>query len=251
VLFIRSSNPPNLPRGATSVAPSFFTKNHNQQSVGQTSNHIFRTTSDSQKRFNQYPVRAFKPDTWRGLSKEDKRNSAIALTYSFLVGGGQITKAPEKKRTGGPAVIFGKDTKAVKAHEKWSRKFYSGDDFTQKGPRFTSKPVPENSAAKRDTERKGGTSHAEFSGSVVDINGKLQARKESHATTEYLVDLVSDDALTASAERDGGRHSQKIVQLIEDSADDVTDANRRATIRDDDNLNGVDHSHNKRLKLAA
>jgi hypothetical protein len=210
------------------------------------------SVSEQQRLFNQYPTRAaFKPDIWHRLRKDEKRIEASALVDNFLREGGQIIKAPAKKRKGGRPEIFNKDTRAVKAHEKWSRKFYSGDDFTQKGPRFTSKPVPENSAAKRDTERKGGTSHAEFSGSVIDINGKLQARKESHATTEYHIDLVSDTALTDSAKRDGGRHSQKIVTLIEDSADDVTDANRRATIRDDDNLNGVDHSHNKRLKLAA
>jgi hypothetical protein len=209
------------------------------------------TTSDSQKRFNQYPVRAFVRDIWHGCSKEDKRNSATALTYSFLLAGGQLTKvAPVKKRKGRPEV-FNKDTRATKAHERWNKKFYSGDDFVQKGPRFLSKPISERAADQRDIERKAGISHATFSGAVTDINGKLKARKESHATTEYHIDLVSDAALTASAERDGGRHSHKIVTLIEDSGDDVSDANRRATIRDDDNLNNVDHAHNAKFKLAA
>jgi hypothetical protein len=82
------------------------------------------TTSDSQKRFNQYPVKAFKRDIWHGCSKEEKRNSATALTYSFLLAGGQITKAPPaKKRKGGRAEIFNKDTRAVKAHEHWNKKF--------------------------------------------------------------------------------------------------------------------------------
>jgi hypothetical protein len=98
--------------------------------------------------------------------------------------------------------------------------------------------------------RKGGTSHATFSGAVVDINGTLEARKESHATSEAYIDLVSDAALRASAKR-GDRHAQKIVELIEDGHDNVTDAYRSATIRDEFNLNGVDHAHNRRLKLAA
>jgi hypothetical protein len=212
------------------------------------------SASTAQRTFNTYPInKPLKPDIWHRVPKHEKRMSAIALTYAFLLDGGQITKCPPaKRRKGGRTEIFTKDVRAPKAHKKWNRKFYSGDDFTQKGPRFTSKPVPENSSAKRDIERKGGTSHAEFSGAVIiDINGKLQARKESHATTEYHIDLVSDDALRASAKRDGGRHSQKIVQLIEDVGDDVTDAYRSATISDDDNLNNVDLAHNKRLKLAA
>jgi hypothetical protein len=210
------------------------------------------TTSDSQKKFNPYPVKAFVPDVWHRLRKDEKRIEASALIDTYLRDGGEIIKALAKKRKNGRPEIFNKDTRAVKAHEKWSRKFYSGDDFLQKGPRFTSKPVPENSSAKRDIERKGGTSHAEFSGAViVDISGKLQARKESHATTEYHIDLVSDDALRASAKRDGGKHSQKIVELIEDSADDVTNAYRSATISDDYNLCNVDLAHNARLKLAA
>ena len=136
-------------------------------------------------------------------------------------------------------------------HEQWSRKFFAGDDFTAKGPRFLSKPISERAADQRDIERKAGISHATFSGAVVDISGKLEARKDSHATTEYLIDLVSDDALRASAKRDGGRHAQKIVQLIEDSGDDLSDANRRATIRDDLNLINNDHAHNAKFKLAA
>ena len=190
------------------------------------------SVSVEQREFNKYPVKAFKPDIWFGLPKQDKRLSTIALTYSFLLQGGRITKAPAKKRKDGRPDIFGKDTRAVKSHEHWNKKFYSGDDFTQKAPRFTSKALPENSAAKRDIERKAGISHAAFTGSVIDISGKLQARKESHATSEAYIDLVSDEALRASAKR-GDRHAHKIVTLIEDGCDNVTDAYRAATIRDD------------------
>ena len=49
-------------------------------------------------------------------------------------------------------------------------------------------------AAKRDTERKAGISHAAFGGAVININGKLQARKASHATTETYIHLVSAEA---------------------------------------------------------
>ena len=208
------------------------------------------SASTQQRQFNKYPIaKPINLDSWHGLSKQDKRNSVIALTYSFLLAGGQIIKAPAKKSKGGRPEIFQKDTRAVKSHERWNKKFYAGDDFTQKGPRFTSKPIPENSAAKRDVERKAGTVHAEFSGAVVDINGTLKARKESHATSEAYVDLVSDAALRASAKR-GDKHAQKIVQLIEDGHDSVTDAYRSATIATNWIIN-VDHDHNAKLKLAA
>jgi hypothetical protein len=209
------------------------------------------SVSIAQRDFNKYPIH--KPlclDIWHRVPKHEKRNSAIALTYSFLLAGGQITKVPAKNSKGGIPEIFHKDTRAVKSHERWNKKFYAGDDFTAKGPRFTSKPVPENSAAKRDVARKGGVSHVGFTGAVVDINGTLKARKESHATSEAYIDLVSDDALRASAKR-GDRHAHKIVTLIEDGCDDVTDAYRAATISDDFNLNGIDHVHNAKFKLAA
>jgi hypothetical protein len=214
---------------------------------------IFKMTASAQQRlFNQYPSgKAFAPDIWHGRSKEEKRNSATALTYAFLLDGGTITKCPPAKRGKGRPEIFKKDTRASAAHERWNKKFLAGDDFVQKGPRFLSKPISERAADQRDIERKAGISHATFNGAVVDLNGKLEAKKASHATTEYLVDLVSEDALRASAKRDGGRHAQKIVQLVEDTGDDLSDAYRRATIRDDLNLNGIDHAHNSRFKLAA
>jgi hypothetical protein len=208
------------------------------------------SASTQQRLFNQYPIKAFKPDIWFRLPKDEKRQSAIALCYSFLLEGGRITKAAAKKRKDSRPDIFGKDTRAPKVHEHWSRKFFAGDDFTAKSPRFTSKPISERAADKRDVERKAGISHAAFTGSVIDISGKLQARKESHATSEAYIDLVSDDALRASAKR-GDRHAHKIVTLIEDGCDDVTDAYRAATISDDFNLNGIDHVHNAKFKLAA
>jgi hypothetical protein len=210
------------------------------------------SVSEEQRQFNKYPVaKAYKPDIWRDLSKQDKRLSTIALAYSFLLGGGKITKAPAKKNKGGRAQIFTKDTRDAKGHERWSKKFFAGDDFTTSGPRFTSKPISERAADQRDVERKAGTSHSTFSGAVIDIGGKLMERKASHAKDEAFIDLVSDDALLASAKRGGGRHAQKIVKLIEDGCDDVTDAYRAATIRDDFNLNNVDHAHNAKFKLAA
>ena len=210
-------------------------------------------TTNSQKKFNPYPVKAFVLDVWHRLRKDEKRIEASALVGNFLRKGGQITKAPAKKKRGdGRPEIFQKDTRASAAHEKWNRKFFAGDDFATTGPRFLSKPISERAADQRDVERKAGTSHATFSGAVVDINGKLEAKKASHATTEYIVDLVSDDALRASAKRDGGKHSHKIVTLVEDSGDDLSDANRRAMIHDHFNLlNNIGHAHNARFKLAA
>jgi hypothetical protein len=209
------------------------------------------TATVEQRQFNKYPIHApLNPDIWHRASKHEKRASAIALTYTFLVDGGKITKCPPAKRKGGLNKIFEKEVRS-KAYENWHDKFLAGDDFSDKGPRFTSKAIPETSASKRDTERKSGVSHANFSGAVIiDIAGKLKARKASHAAFEYDIDLVSDEALRASAQR-GDKRSQKIVELIEDSADDVSDANRRSTISDDFNLCNVDITHNARLKLAA
>jgi hypothetical protein len=250
--------PTYCPRARLRLRPHFYQKKIIISLSGKQAIIFFKTllgifnmtTSDSQKLFNKYPVREFKPDIWHRLRKDEKRIEASALVDAFLRDGGQISKAPTKKRKDGKPEIFQKDTRATKAHEKWNRKFYSGDDFLQKGPRFTSKSVPENSSAKRDIERKGGTSHAAFSGAVIEKNGRLEAKKASHATTEYLIDLVSADALRASAKR-GDRHAQKIVELIEDGADDVTDAYRSATISDDLNLLNIDHDHNDKFKLAA
>jgi hypothetical protein len=178
--------------------------------------------------------------------------SAIALTYAFLLGGGQINKVPPaKKRKGGRPEIFQKDTRTSATHERWNRKFFAGDDFTQRGPRFTSKPISDKSADQRGVVHKAGVSHVDFTGAVVDIDGKLQARTALHATNEARVDTVSDAALSAGAKRDGGRHTQKVVRLVEDTSDDLSDAYRRATIRDEFNLNNVDHAHNQRFKLAA
>jgi hypothetical protein len=196
------------------------------------------SASAQQRLFNQYPVKTFNTDIWHGIPKAEKRMSAIALTYAFLLDGGQITKVPPPKTRKGRPEIFNKDTRAVKAHEKWSRKFFSGDDFCQSGPRFTSKPISDKSAD-IDAERKAGVSHAEFVGAVVDINGKLQARHALHVTDEAPVDMVSK----------GG--SEKVVLLINDTADDLSDAHRRTRIRDDLNLTNVDHTHNARFKLAA
>jgi hypothetical protein len=164
----------------------------------------------------------------------------VHLVDAFLREGGQITKAPAKKRkAGGRTEIFQKDTHAVKVRDYWNKKFYAGDDFTQRGPRFTSKPVSEKAIDKADIERKAGVAHEEFTGAVVTINGKLQPRTVDHAIDEAVVDMVST----------GG--SEKVVQLVADTKDGLSDANRRATIRDELNLNDVDYTHNARLKLAA
>jgi hypothetical protein len=229
------------------LRPLFYQKKTNQ-SVGQQAIIFSKTylgyfnmsVSEQQRLFNPYPIKEFVPDIWHGLSKADKRNSTVALTYAYLLDGGLITKAPPKKRKGSRPEIFTKDTRAVKVHEYWSRKFYAGDDFTAKGPRFTSKPIPEKSADKRDIERKAGVSHSEFVGAVVEINGKLQPRNAPHTADEALVDMVSS-----------GGNSEKVVVFFEDAGDDLSDAYRRARIRDDLNLNAVDHAHNAKFKLAA
>jgi hypothetical protein len=198
---------------------------------------LFKMTTS---RFNPYPVSKFVPDIWHKSSKDEKRVEATALVDAFLRDGGQIIKAPAKKRkAGGRTEIFTKDTHAVKVHDYWNRKFLAGDDFTAKGPRFTSKPISEKAIDQRDIERKAGVSHSEFAGAVVEINGKLQPRNAPHTADEALVDMVSK----------GG--SEKVVQLIPDAADDLSDANRRAKIRDELNLNDVDYTHNAKLKLVA
>jgi hypothetical protein len=192
--------------------------------------------------FNPYPVRKpFVADIWHKSSKEQKRVEAAALVDAFLRDGGQITKAPAKKRkAGGRTEIFTKDTRAVKEHDYWNRKFLAGDDFTQKGPRFTSKPISEKAVDKADVERKAGVAHEEFTGAVVAVNGKLQPRTVDHAIIdEAPVDLVSK----------GG--SEKIVKLVNDTADDLSDARRRTRIRDELNLNNVDYIHADKFKLAA
>jgi hypothetical protein len=191
--------------------------------------------------FNQYPVRKpFVADIWHKSSKDQKRIEATALVDAFLRDGGQITNAPAKKRkAGGRTEIFTKDTHAVKVHEYWSRKFYAGDDFTAREPRFTSKRVSEKSIDKADVARKAGVAHEEFAGAVVTINGKLQPAHVDHAIDEAVVDLVSK----------GG--SEKVVQLVADTKDALSDADRRAKIRDELNLNDVDYTHAARLKLAA
>jgi hypothetical protein len=203
----------------------------------------FQTLLDSSTMttFNQYPVRKpFVADIWHKSSKEQKRVEASALVDAFLRDGGQITKAaPKKRKSGGRTEIFGKDTTVPKVHEHWSRKFFAGHDFCQRGPRFTSKPASEKSADQRDLARKAGTAHAEFAGAVVSINGKLAPRHALHTADEAPVDMVSK----------GG--SEKVVTLVNDAADDLSDANRRARIRDELNLTNVDHTHNARFKLAA
>jgi hypothetical protein len=179
------------------------------------------TATAEQRTFNPYPIhQPLSPDIWHRFPKHEKRASAIALTYSFLLDGGAITKCPPaKKRKGERPEIFGKDTKAPKAHDKWSRKFFAGDDFTQKGPRFTSKPISDKSIDKRDVAHKAGTSHTDFIGSVVDIGGKLMPRS--------------------------------LKNVSHDSGDDISDAYNRATIHDNLNLNNVDYDHIERFKLAA
>ena len=228
-----SISTPNFFPSAVFGPRSFFTTTKKSISTKLNLGSFNMSASEQQRMFNPYPIhKPLSPDIWHRVPKEEKRLSAIALVYSFLLGGGQITKAPAKKSKGGRPQIFQKDVRDAKGHEKWNRKFLAGDDFTTKAPRFTSKPIPENSAAKRDTERKAGISHAAFGGAVININGKLQARKASHATTETYIDLVSDEADSRQREARRGR-SHKIVKLIEDGHDDVTDAYRSATIRDE------------------
>jgi hypothetical protein len=48
-----------------------------------------------------------------------------------------------------------------------------------------------------------------------------------------------------------GGSSEKVVRLVDDTGDSLSDANRRATIRDELNLNDTDYTHNARFKLAA
>ena len=178
------------------------------------------SASEQQRTFNPYPIhKPLSPDIWHHVPKEEKRLSAIALTYSFLLQGGRIFKAPAKQRKDGRPQIFQKDISDAKGHERWSRKFYGGDDFTQSGPRFTSKPISEKSADKRDVAHKAGASHIEFTGAVVAIAGKLLPRS--------------------------------LQGVSHDAGDDLSDAYNRATIHDHFNLNNIDHAHNAQFKLAA
>jgi hypothetical protein len=175
----------------------------------------------------------------------------VALIYCYLVGGGKITRPLEKKKRGpGRPQIFGKDTKSA-SYSRDVTRFYSGHDFTQSGPRWTSRPVRDDSAAKRDAQRKAGVSSDDFAGAVVEAGGKLGSKRALHAVDRAPIDLVSDRTMAESAKRDGGRRARQVVKLIEDTADDLRDASNNASIRDDMNLNAVDHEHLDRFRLAA
>ena len=177
------------------------------------------TATAAQQRFNQYPSRPFKPDIWHRLPKIDKRENLKALVYVYLINGGQIERAPPKKSRGaGRPRIFGKDSRSA-AYDRDTVRFLSGHDFTQSGPRWTSKPVRDDSASKRDATSHAGISHPDFRGAVTEINGRLRPRQ--------------------------------VGNVIADTADKVHDSAKRATIRDELNLNAVDFEHSNRLKLAA
>jgi len=162
------------------------------------------SASEQQRTFNPYPIhKPLSPDIWHRVPKEEKRLSAIAPTYSFLLQGGRIFKAPAKQRKDGRPQIFQKDI----------------SDAKQSGPRFTSKPISEKSADKRDVAHKAGASPIEFTGAVVAIAGKLLPRS--------------------------------LQGVSHDAGDDLSDAYNRATIHDHFNLNNIDHAHNAQFKLAA
>jgi hypothetical protein len=180
------------------------------------------TATIAQRQFN--PFKDFSkrtlPDIWHGLMKSQKRENLRALVYGFLVEGGEIIKVPAKKHRGaGRPRIFGKDSRAA-AYRRDTSRFFNGHDFPQSGPRWTSKPVPDDSASKRDAARHAGVGHQDFSGAVIEINGKLRSRQVG-------------------------------FKIVEDTADDMDDASKRATIRDDLNQMAVDREHLERFKLAA
>jgi hypothetical protein len=206
----------------------------------------------AQRQFNRYPGSApIRPDIWRGLSKAKKRLEARVLAANFFWTGGGITRAPAKKSRGlGRPKIFGKDAKSA-TYGRDVQKFFRGDDFAQSGPRFTSRAVSDSSASKRNAEVKAGAASDGFAGAVISIDGKLRPRASLHAVDRAPIDLVSDRAERASAKRDGGRRARHVVAIVEDAADDICDASKRATVRDDLNLMAVDHDHLSRLKLAA
>jgi hypothetical protein len=214
------------------------------------------TATIAQRQFN--PFKDFSkrslPDLWHGLMKSEKRENLRALVYGFLIEGGEIIKVPAKKhRAAGRPRIFGKDSRSA-AYSRDTSRFFNGHDFTQSGPRWTSKPAPDKSASKRDAERKAGVSHQNFGGAVIDINGKLRPRAPLHAVVDKApIDLVSDAALAASAKRDGKKHIGKTdsVAVIEDTADSISDGASRATVKDDLNLMAPDREHLERFKLAA
>jgi hypothetical protein len=187
------------------------------------------------------------------------------LVAEFLAKGGEIERAPASKKhgPGRPRIFSGEGTIKSASYERGVKKFFAGDDFVHRerdkktgkivntGPQFTSRPVRENSSAKRDTERKAGVAHENFAGAVVAVGYKLRSRTSLHAVDKADVDLVSNRALAASAKRDGSRRSRQVVKIIEDAADDVLDAERCATVSDDLNLNNVEHEHFEKFNLAA
>jgi hypothetical protein len=134
-----------------------------------------------------------------------------------LAVGGEIIKVRAGKHRSDGRPIFGKDSKSA-AYKRDASRFFSGHDLTQKGPRWTAKAVPHNSATKRDAERKAGISHQDFAGAVIEIGGKLRSKAVLHAVVDQApVDLVSDAALAASAKR-GGRSAQQALRVVEDKS---------------------------------
>ena len=75
---------PTIAQGATSVAPFFSSKKSqsvcraNRQSYFQNFiGHIQHDNSDSQKKFNPYPVRDFKLDVWFGFKSRKAQSKQV------------------------------------------------------------------------------------------------------------------------------------------------------------------------------
>jgi hypothetical protein len=174
------------------------------------------SASKKQRQFNRYP-KAFRHSF--DLPKAEVRDEADRLVAEFLAKGGEITKLPAQKFGKGPAKIFTKDAPRSAQYDRDTSKYMSGRFLAPSKLQFTSKPVREDSATRRDVARQAGVSHADFSGAVTQIGNKLVPR-------------------------------QAEPEIIRDQADSIVDASARATIRDDISPH-IDQEHMRRLKLAA
>jgi hypothetical protein len=128
------------------------------------------------------------------------RAEADALVAEFLAKGGEIKKLPPQKYGKGRAKIFTKDAPRSARYDRDTSKYMSGRFLAPSKLQFTSRPVPENSSAKRQDD---------IVGAVVEINGELKSRDT----------IVADEA-------DDIADAMNSATIRDDLAPDVDDEHR-------------------------
>jgi hypothetical protein len=197
----------------------------------------FQIATESQRLFNRtYSENRYRPDVWRNLSKEEKRLEGLALLTNFIWSGGNITYAVKPSPKGkGRHLNFQTDEKSG-SYSRDVTRYLRGDNLGAKS-RFTSRPIKDDAATKRDAVKRAGVAHTDFSGGVARIGDRLVPRQagskivwEEKDPTGVLIEPKANNR---------------------DSADGLVDAARRATVRDDFNMMAIDHEHLAAFKLAA